>query len=279
MTEDNVRRRAEAIVCMWNVTVEDTSETATSFLFFGTRQRQPVVVKVIKHEGDEWYSGEVLQAFAGNGVVRVYEYVDGALLLERAMPGESLVRMATSGGENAATAIFAAVIHRMAGCTPPDRCPTLHDWAKGFERHIASGDVRIPRDLVNDAYRQYRQLAASQAEITLLHGDLHHYNVLMDTERGWLAIDPKGVVGEVEYELGAIFRNPIERPDMFTSPHVIEARLQTLTRALDVDVERVLRWAFAQAVLSAIWAIDDGFAVEPGDPTVGLACTLRAMLA
>lgn len=60
------------------------------------------------------------------------------------------------------------------------------------------------------------KLAASQDETTLLHGDLHHYNVLSDVRRGWLAIDPKGVIGEVEYEAGAIFRNPNEMPDLFT---------------------------------------------------------------
>lgn len=136
-------RRAEASVRTWNGTVENTLETETSLLGFGKRQGQPVVVKVIKREGDEWHSGEIVQAFGGNGVVRVYEYVDGALLLERAMPGESLVNLAVSGRDDEATAILAAVIHRMAGRTPPPRCPTLHDWEKGFERYIASGDDRI----------------------------------------------------------------------------------------------------------------------------------------
>jgi hypothetical protein len=65
MTNDDVRRRAEAIVHTWNVTVTNTSETETSILVFGTRQRQPVVVKVIKQEGDEWHSGEFLQTFGG----------------------------------------------------------------------------------------------------------------------------------------------------------------------------------------------------------------------
>jgi streptomycin 6-kinase len=278
MTNDNVRRRAESIVRLWNVTAENTSETETSFLAFGTREHQPVVVKVIKHEGDEWHSGEILQAFRGHGVVRVYECIDGAVLLERAVPGESLVDMAINGRDDEATAILADVIQRMGGCTPPSRCPTLQDWAKGFDRYIASGDCQIPGELVTDGQRSYGQLASSQGETTLLHGDLHHYNVLRDVSRGWLAIDPKGVVGEIEYEIGAILRNPIERPDLFTSPAVIRNRLQTLTRMLDVDSGRVLRWAFAQAVLSAIWAIEDGFAVESDNPTVALAHRLRAML-
>lgn len=275
---DQVHRQADALVREWNVTVEKTSETDTSFLAFGTRGPQPVVLKVVKREGDEWHSGEVLQAFGGNGVVRVYEYVEGAVLLERAVPGESLVSMAIDGRDGEATTILADVIQRMSGCTPPRRCPTVHDWAKGFDRYLASDDDQIPRELVRHGHELYVRLAASQRQTMLLHGDLHHYNVLSDARRGWLAIDPKGVIGDVEYEIGAIFRNPIQRPDLFVSTATIDSRLQRLAGALRADGERVLQWAFAQAVLSSIWAVEDRLTIEPDKPTVALAHTLRAML-
>lgn len=275
---ERLRQRVEALVADWNVTVEDTSETGTSFLVFGTWRDRPVVLKVIKGQGDEWHSGEVLQAFGGNGVVRVYEYVEGAVLLERALPGKSLVSMAIHGRDGEATMILADVIQRMSGCTPPRRCPTVHDWAKGFDCYLASDDDQIPRELVRHGQALFVQLAASQRQTTLLHGDLHHYNVLSDARRGWLAIDPKGVIGDVEYEIGAILRNPIERPDLFTSLDTINSRLQRLAAALRLDGERVLQWAFAQAVLSAIWAVEDGFCVEADNPTMHLAHTLRAAL-
>jgi streptomycin 6-kinase len=141
-----------------------------------------------------------------------------------------------------------------------------------------SHDDHIPRELVRHGHELFVQLAKSQGQATLLHGDLHHYNVLSDTRRGWLAIDPKGVVGEVEYEIGAIFRNPAEAPKLFTSPKIVEARLQRFFRTLRVHDERVLQWAFAQAVLSVIWAIEDGFAVEAQSPMLTLARTLEQVL-
>lgn len=274
-----LRTRIDDLIRKWNLTVDETSETESSLLAFGTLGHQPVVLKVVKHEGDEWHAGEVLEAFGGNGVVRVYEYVEGAVLLERAAPGESLVSMTIDGRDEEATAILADVIQRMAGCTPPKRCATVQDWAKGFERYVATGDHQIPRRLVEDGHRYYGQLAASQGEARLLHGDLHHYNVLSDARRGWLAIDPKGLIGEVEYEVGAVIRNPIETPDLFTSPQTVETRLQYFARKLDLDVERALGWAFAQAVLSAIWAAEDGFTIDAKNPGIRLASTLRAMLA
>lgn len=275
---EDVSQRVEALVRKWNVTVQGTSETESSFLVFGTWNGQPVVLKVVRREGDEWHSGEVLRAFGGNGVVRVFEHVEGAALLERAMPGDSLVSMATSGRDDEATAILADVIQRMSGCTPPRGCPTIHDWAKGFDRYVASEDIQVPRELVRRGHELFVQLAESQRQTTLLHGDLHHYNVLSDARRGWCAIDPKGVSGEVEYEIGAILRNPIERPTLFTSPDTINRRVQRLAAALRVEGRRVLQWAFAQAVLSAIWAVEDGFRVEADNPTVALAHTLRTML-
>jgi streptomycin 6-kinase len=92
----------------------------------------------------------------------------------------------------------------------------------------------------------------------LLHGDLQHYNVLFDNDHGWVAIDPKGVVGELEYEVGAILRNPVDLPEYYTTPAIINRRLRTLTDLLNLNHSRALNWSFAQAVLSAIWQVEDG---------------------
>jgi len=124
----------------------------------------------------------------------------------------------------------------------------------------------------------YVDLSGSQRSRRLHHGDLQHYNVLFDTDRGWLAIDPKGVVGELEYEIGAVLRNPDERPDMFLSPSVIERRVKQFTNRLNLNYERTFRWAFAQAVLSAIWGIEDGFSVDATNSSLRLAEAIRPML-
>lgn len=220
----------------------------------------------------------MLEAFRGNGVVRVHEHVEGALLLERLRPGDSLVAMAVEGRDEEATAILADVIQRMFGCEPPTGCATLHDWASGFQRYSASGDRRIPEHLVEEGHRWYSQLCASQRQPRLLHGDLHHSNVLFDSGRGWLAIDPKGVIGEVEYEIGAVLRNPAERPDLFASSEIVERRLKHFARRLNLDFERALGWGLAQAILSAIWGIEDGFTVDAKDPSLRLAHAIQPML-
>jgi streptomycin 6-kinase len=150
------------------------------------------------------------------------------------------------------------MLGRMSPQDPPEWCPTVERWGEGFTRHVASGDPRVPRALVEPAQRIFRDLCLTQRNPALLHGDLHHYNVLSDRTRGWCAIDPKGVVGELEYEIGAALRNPFDRPDLFATIDVVERRLDQFGLVLGIDVGRARSWAFAQAVLSAIWSVEDG---------------------
>ena len=86
----------------------------------------------------------------------------------------------------------------------------------------------------------------------MLHGDLHHFNILRSDAHGWLAIDAKGVVGEPAYETGALLRNPMPAVlDLPDPARVLRRRADALCEALDLDVARVYGWAYAQAVLSA----------------------------
>jgi streptomycin 6-kinase len=166
----------------------------------------------------------------------------------------------------------------MAGHSVPETCPTLFDWATGFDRYLKSGDTQIDATLVNEAARLYWLLAESQKRTMLLHGDLQHYNVLLDSRRGWVAIDPKGVVGELEYEIGSILRNPTEMPELLARPQVIHRRLRTLANELHLDYERSLKWSYAQAVLSAVWDVEDGYRVGFEEPSLRLAYALRPLL-
>jgi streptomycin 6-kinase len=94
---------------------------------------------------------------------------------------------------------------------------------------------------------------------------LHHYNILAAERTAWLAVDPKGVVGEPAYEAGALLRNPV--------PHVFgwndlaaktARRVAMLAEQLDLPAERIAGWAYAQMVLSAWWSLEDGGAPDPG---------------
>jgi streptomycin 6-kinase len=207
----------------------------------------------------------------------VYEFVEGAMALERLTPATSLATIALGGSDDEATAVLTDVMQRMSPGRIPAVTPAVQDWGKSFDRYVASGDGQIPIQLCSEARRIYSDLCDSQKAVRLLHGDLHHYNVLFDAERGWTAIDPKGVVGELEYEVGAALRNPYERAELFTNPETICRRTERVSRDLSLDPKRVLSWAFAQAVLSAIWMVEDGIMVDSADAILTLTNALSRL--
>jgi streptomycin 6-kinase len=277
-TSQDLRHRVEDRISAWRVVVERVAATESSVLAFGRRDHQQVVLKVIRNRGDEWHSGEVLDAFQGHGVVRVHDYCEGAMLLEWLNPGHSLADAAGSLADDDDIGVLAATIKAMSGRVPRSGVPTVQDWGRGFERYAESRDTQIPEHLVSAAHQAYVELCRSQTTVRLLHGDLHQGNVLFDTERGWVAVDPKGVMGEIEYEVGAALRNPLERPELFTNPVVIRRRVERFSRELDLDAARAQSWAFSQAVLAGIWGVEGGTRITLDHGWLAMANALLPML-
>lgn len=233
--------------------VEKTLTTERAELSFGRRCGIPVVLKVTDPGSDEARQGEILAAFQGRGAVWVHAHEPGAVLMERALPGSPLTDVVVEGRDDEATAILA----RTLGSMDPGPAPA---WVRTADSLAVDLDQspQVPHDLLARAREMHAALCASQTRVRLLHGDLHHDNLLFDRRRGWLAIDPKGILGEPEFEAGAFLRNPWARPDLFRDPARIRARLACLGQALPLDLARVRSWAFVQAVLAAIWGIEDG---------------------
>jgi streptomycin 6-kinase len=132
--------------------------------------------------------------------------------------------------------------------------------------------------MVTRAEALFAELLGSSGAPTLLHGDLHHENILSAERAPWLAIDPKGLIGEAEYEVGALMRNPLLRllslPDVTAT---LARRFDILAESLGFDRQRMIAWSYAQAILSAWWHIEDhGHGWEP---TIALAERLTPWLA
>lgn len=221
----------------------------------------PAVLKLCVPNHELATEIDALRHFDGNGSARLLavDEASGALLLERLRPGMPLRALADDA---AATSAAVGVMRRLWRPAPPDhRFPTVERWGKGFERLRArfGRGGPFPPALVDHAEALFADLLATSAPATVLHGDLHHWNVLAAEREPWLAIDPKGVVGEPAYEVGALLRNPM--PDVARWPdldRVMARRIDQLADELGFDRERVRGWGLAQAVLSAWWCVEDG---------------------
>jgi streptomycin 6-kinase len=224
-----------------------------------------------------------LRLWDGHGSARLMEADPerGALLIERLLPGNMLLDLTD---DDEATRIAAQVMRalwRPAPSAPEDAVfPTTGRWASGLRRLRARYDGRtgpLPEDMVIRAEALFAELLASSGAPMLLHGDLHHENILSAERAPWLAIDPKGLIGEAEYEVGALIRNPLPRllalPDVTAT---LARRFDILAESLGFDRQRMIAWSYAQAILSAWWHIEDhGHGWEP---TIALAERLNPLL-
>lgn len=202
-----------------------------------------------------------LRLYGGHGIAQLLD-ADvglGALLLERLTPGMPLARLTDDAD---ATSIAAQVMRQLWRPVTPDHpFPTVAGWAAGLGRlraRFGGTTGPLPAALVERAERLFADLIGSMGEPVLLHGDLHHDNILTAQRQPWLALDPKGVVGEAAYETGALLRNPAGRVLQAPDPAGMMARrIDQLAAELGFEWERIRGWALAQAVLSAWWSIED----------------------
>jgi streptomycin 6-kinase len=204
---------------------------------------------------------EALRLFKGRGAVRLvaHDREAGALLLERLQPGTPLAELED---DEQATSIAAGVMRRLWRPAPAEHpFPTVASWAAGLcqlRKEFDGGSGPFPEALVERAEGLFAELIGSMAHPVLLHGDLHHWNIVAAGREPWLAIDPKGLVGEPAYEVGALLRNRLPEslaPDEIR--RLTARRVDQLAEALGFDRGRMLGWALAQAVLSAWWSYED----------------------
>jgi streptomycin 6-kinase len=171
--------------------------------------------------------------------------------------------MALSGGDDRAAEILAGCVRRLHApreCAAPDGLTPLRDWFRSLFAHEA--ELPILARCADVA----RCLLAEPREVTVLHGDLHHDNVLHGS-RGWLAIDPKGLCGERSYEVANLLGNPWPHGEIVHQTDRMLRLSMLYASRLDLDPRRVLGFALAHAGLSASWSLDDG-----GDPSYRLTC-------
>ncbi len=202
---------------------------------------------------DEEQRGNRLMAwYAGDGAAQVLAWEEDALLLERATEARSLADLVSQDQDDAASGILcevAARLHKPRSGPLPDLVP-LTVWFRSLESAAYQHE-----GILSQASATANQLLSSQQDIRALHGDLHHQNVLYFGQRGWLAIDPKGALGERAFDFAALFGNP--DPFTATSQGRFARQLNLVAEVAALERRRLAAWVLAWAGLSAAWSLED----------------------
>ncbi|MSQ43466.1 MAG: aminoglycoside/hydroxyurea antibiotic resistance kinase [Chloroflexi bacterium] len=280
-------------VRVWDLTLEAPFEDLSFQYVIRARRADasPVVLKLGVPRDELVGEVRALRLYAGRGVVRLvaWDHALGALLLERVEPGFELAELATvddiAATRNGGAAVRSLVALGLKPETPAGGAISIGsvegDWAQAFDgyRQLAGrGSGPLPADVIHDAERRFGRLLSSGAigDRIMLHGDLHHHNILKSShdQDTWIVIDPKGVVGEPACEVASFLRNPgsvfAHDDDHSRTMH---RRVEAIASVADLDPLRIRDWGVVGAVISAIWCIeDDGTDLNPTVSRLPIAC-------
>lgn len=182
------------------------------------------------------------------------------MLLEKAEPGEGVRSIPSENQRIATVSEVLKKLHKPISGKAASVFPTISDWGKAFDRYRSKFSKNlgsIPKELFDKAETIFKQYGKDIKNSVLLHGDLHADNIL-SSPRGWLIIDPKGVVGEREFELGAYLRSPLyDFPEASSRKKLVASRIRQFAKELGFEREKILNWAVACAVISLLWFLED----------------------
>ncbi|MES5046593.1 aminoglycoside phosphotransferase family protein [Rhizobium nepotum] len=239
------------------------------------------VAKALKHKvlKDSLRGADFIEWRAGVGCVTLLDRSDDILLMEHA--GSETLRdvLFRDGDDDATTTIAADVLlhyHRPSEVPPPSSLLTLPQYFESLFRKAEQDRSNGVDSPYVEAAALAQELIGRQSDIRPLHGDLHHENI-MRSARGWIIIDPAGLIGDAALDVANMFSNPLDRFDLTRSEARIASMAAIFSKALKRDERVLLQYAFAYGCLSAAWHEEDGNTQERDDE-LAVAATIKTVL-
>jgi streptomycin 6-kinase len=175
-----------------------------------------------------------------------------AFLMERLEPGESLKSLVKARDDDTATRLICQTILELQS--------HQHEQAEFTQISKFAGSLsvlknRLDNRIVSKAEALFHELTTDKIHDMILHGDLHHGNILSSGST-WKVIDPQGYVGDPVFEVCSMIYCDCFPPDR-SIPQVVERRLRILAEELSFDPQKIKAWAFCKTALSLAWNLED----------------------
>jgi streptomycin 6-kinase len=232
----------------WRLRPDGNTITGPNSKLLPVRRGDDLLMLKAAMQPREVRAAAYLDWLGGSGAVAVLERERDATLMERVTGRRSLAEIEMAGGAEEALAVLCGVgaaLHAVRD-TVPDEVVPLSSWLQRLTE-VASTSEFFGRMAI-----KAQRLLSEEHDIRVLHGDLHHWNVLDGGDRGWLAIDPNGLRGERAFEF-ALMTLPVKLADD-TDAGVLSSRSRIIARLARVDSRRLLEWLAVQAALWAAWS-------------------------
>jgi len=211
-----------------------------NFIAFAKLDKQKVVLKISPRTEDLKREALSIQAFAGNGMVQLIAFNDQALLLQRAIAGISL-KETYMNDRQAKVKISCEVMRNLLKAEMPSQRSDFMSLNARFAPIFQ--DFALPQEYLLKAQKFFNQLTVKYQETNLLHGDLHAYNIISNKD-GWLAIDPKGLIGHPIIE-ACCFIEDFEKDTAF------------IANFFGFELQDLRQIYYSHIILATCWMLED----------------------
>ncbi|WP_078544919.1 aminoglycoside phosphotransferase family protein [Litchfieldia alkalitelluris] len=217
---------------------------------------EEVVVKICFSSEGFMDELEAMNTFE-DGMAKLLDWDDvhHIFLLAKLSPGHTLAEIED---DEEACKIAADVMKKLSKPPSPNtRIKTTKAREEALHKIMTEhpdGLGPITSGMLEKALNIFSYLHKTPQDYYLLHGDFHHYNILSSGEGEWIAIDPKGLIGEREYDLIQYLLNKLPNKGVY---EIISKRVEILTKELYLIEKRLLLWGYCHTVLATAWSVDD----------------------
>lgn len=249
---------AKKYIESWNLAIDGEYLITNSSLLLPVQYHQNKAILKIPFNEEEKKGCALMAWWDGNSTVGVYLYDDDAILLHKIENNyTSLETLVANGKDTEATEIICKVAHDLLRI-PNLKTPNLTPLTKWFKCLTENNNLHT--ELLVVCSKHATKLLQNQTNNVILHGDLHHQNILFSREKGWLAIDPKALYGDIAFDYVNILCNPTK--EVVVQDGRLAQQINLISQYTGISRYHLLEWTLAWAGLSAIWKIEDNLDPE-----------------
>ena len=226
----------------------------------------PVVLKICQPNKEVRTEIDCLSEVANSLYCRLYDFnlEDNVLLLEAIKPGTALRAETSLEKRIQAFSSVHQSIH--VECQNPEHYPTYQQWVQRIAVAMLTVEGHDElRDAMQTAARLYETLQLRYPKRLLLHGDLHHDNILLDASGNYRVIDPKGVIGDPVFDVPRFILNEY-RDDLDETENrkQIEKTLRLIQERLQYPLFDLKQIFFIETAMGLSWSAESGEMVDLG---------------
>ncbi|MGB0719439.1 MAG: aminoglycoside phosphotransferase family protein [Bdellovibrionales bacterium] len=243
----------------WNLqSPEQIATTPTSSVYKVIQSGETRILKLYTDLGRNCESEApyFFKTCKGRGVADIYQFNDDGMVMEY-ITGKTLKSLIDENRDKEATQIIAQTLRAIHNAPQnyDHHFQTLEQRFESLFRHAA---ISGTPDIVKRAAFLAKSMLRKQSETRLLHGDMHHDNIMQRDNGDWVAIDPQPLIGDPAYDCANTLHNPHQTPQLTENIDRLLKQAKILAQTLEISQQKIINYAYIHGCLSTCWSEDDG---------------------